>query len=167
MSVKWPDDIVEFIRASAAEKKSAREIEAELGLKGYVSTRNAVIGLCHRRGIKLCSNDRARKPRAVDGGKRPRSRAVVSTSTTETIVTLPAKPPVMKFPEFEFASKQPVSMAELKEGICRWPLGGFAARPPYLYCGAPALAGCYCLQHRQISNKCKGTTRHAAAIGAG
>jgi len=165
MSVKWPDEIVELVRASAAEEKSASEIAAELGLKGYVSTRNAVIGLCHRRGIELCSNGRARKPRAVDGGKRPRSRVAVSTSTTETTVTLPAKPPVMEFPDF--ASTQPVSMVELKEGLCRWPLGGFAARPPYLYCGAPALTGCYCLQHRQISNKCKETTRHAAAIGAG
>ncbi|WP_279479895.1 GcrA family cell cycle regulator [Aureimonas sp. SK2] len=46
--VPWSEDVIEKVRELAAAGKSASKIGAEIG-----ASRNAVIGLCHRRGITL------------------------------------------------------------------------------------------------------------------
>jgi GcrA cell cycle regulator len=42
----------------------------------------------------------------------------------------------------------PVTIEELRAHHCRWPLGPVDAKPPFLYCGARALAAKpYCDEH--------------------
>jgi hypothetical protein len=43
-----------------------------------------------------------------------------------------------------------LSIYQLREGDCKWPLGRMEDRPPYEYCGHPAPLGePYCLKHAE------------------
>ena len=43
-----------------------------------------------------------------------------------------------------------ITIYQLREGVCRWPLGPMLALPPFLYCGEAAPLGCpYCQHHTQ------------------
>ena len=39
-----------------------------------------------------------------------------------------------------------VTIVELKEAMCRWPLGD-PTSPDFRYCGSPAMTGPYCAHH--------------------
>lgn len=162
----WTDDLIEFLRQRASEKASASTIVSELGAKGYVVTKNAVIGKCHRKGIALNPKNRAWRagtsaPRAaaVKAAQRRRRSSPQAVADGLIIARPCKKPPVIRFVEGRSAS--PVSIHELKTGVCRWPMGGFADRPPYLYCGDPTLEGCsWCSQHLDIATKGFKETTH-------
>jgi len=41
-----------------------------------------------------------------------------------------------------------LTIYQLRDGSCRWPLGKTYDRPPFMYCGCPALLGRpYCAEH--------------------
>lgn len=41
-----------------------------------------------------------------------------------------------------------LTIHQLREGDCKWPMGRTEHRPPYFYCGQPALLGCsWCKVH--------------------
>jgi GcrA cell cycle regulator len=43
-----------------------------------------------------------------------------------------------------------VTIIELKEAMCRWPLGD-PASPEFRYCGSPAASGPYCAYHVSLA----------------
>lgn len=46
------------------------------------------------------------------------------------------------------AVSQSVDIDGLRDGVCKWPLGEFLAKPPFMYCGGRALPGRpYCIHH--------------------
>jgi hypothetical protein len=45
---------------------------------------------------------------------------------------------------------EPVTIFQLRAGMCKWPLGKDTDKPPYMYCGAPTRDFCsWCDDHRQ------------------
>jgi hypothetical protein len=111
--------VIERIRELAPTGMSARAIAAEIG-----KTRSAVIGLCHRHGIKIAGSptQTPRKPRACE----PRAEDQA------------APPP-----------PRPVNREGPGPHGCRWPLWGDRQAPTHRYCEAePAGEGKpYCAKH--------------------
>lgn len=50
---EWPETRVDSLRQLAKDGYSAREIVERLALEGYKTTRNAVLGVAHRRKIDV------------------------------------------------------------------------------------------------------------------
>ena len=110
--------------AQIADKLSF-EFEVELG-------RNAIIGRCHRLGLPM----RPAVPfvhRKTPQAKRIRVR-----------VEAPIEP---AFAE-ALAGQAGLTIHQLREGVCRWPLGEVNDTPPYVYCGEATEYGCsWCPAH--------------------
>jgi GcrA cell cycle regulator len=61
---------------------------------------------------------------------------------------LPERPPQPSRPKMPPIVCDPVPIVELDTSNCHYPLGGMLDRPPYLYCGMPALEGfSWCAMH--------------------
>ena len=110
--------------AQIADKLSF-EFEVELG-------RNAIIGRCHRLGLPIrpmVPFPRKKTPQA----KRIRVR-----------LEAPIEP---VFAE-AMAGQAGLTIYQLREGVCRWPLGEVNDTPPYVYCGEATEYGCpWCSTH--------------------
>lgn len=144
----WPDEVIDQVRAQAEAGLSAREIASELGV-----TRNVVIGLCSRRGITL--KGATKGPPARKGTAQKRERSVKARSSLPDVKPVP----VMMVPPTP-PSATPISILELNDARCRWPLGDFADRPPFQYCGAKtSFAGSsWCPYHRHLAGFNKETS---------
>ena len=152
----WTKERIELLTKLWTEGLSASQIAAELG--GDVS-RNAVLGKANRLGIgpergKGGSTPRPRKPRPPEPAPGvetfiPQDPSPASMMTTPQ----PAAPPT-PLPPREGAvvpRSEGVTIMELREFMCRWPLGD-PTTPEFRYCGTQALMGLpYCAHHAQIA----------------
>ena len=157
----WTADRIERLTKLWREGLSASQIAAELG--GDVS-RNAVISKAHRLGIahgavEGASTPRPRKPRPPDPALtvEPSSNdepTPASMPTNPVAANEPAAAPPTPLPPQEAAvgpRSEGVTIMELREFMCRWPLGD-PTTPEFRYCGAPASEGLpYCPHHAQIA----------------
>ena len=155
----WTDEIVEQLKQHWIDGKSASQIA---GLLGNGVTRNAVIGKVHRLGLagraKTPSTSRFRVP----GGWRPPPRASGRRAAPEfpcpsndarrdRARAMPRRRCRSLSSHEEFESvvvpmSLRVTIIELKESMCRWPLGD-PATSEFRYCGSPAASGPYCAYH--------------------
>ncbi|GJE53725.1 MULTISPECIES: GcrA family cell cycle regulator [Methylobacterium] len=156
----WTDERVESLRRLWEEGLSASQIAAQLG--GV--TRNAVIGKVHRLGLagRVKPNGAAGQ---VTGRKKPGLEAEAAVVLAEE-PTLPEPPAVISHrPAPNFPLVAPVAVAEpnglavservtimdLRESMCRWPLGD-PTSPDFRFCGGRAITGLpYCTAHAQIA----------------
>jgi GcrA cell cycle regulator len=156
-SVTWTGERLELLKKLWGEGLSASQIAAELG--GGM-TRNAVLGKSHRLGL-------VRKSSAGTSTPRPRKEGSVPTKTPtaeppmrhtpEPVISTSSQPP---FEQPETTSlrveggpphREGLTIMELREGMCRWPLGD-PTTPTFRYCGAHGVAGLpYCSHHAQIA----------------
>lgn len=137
--MSWTDDRVAQLRKMWGEGKTAAEIARELG--GV--TRNAVIGKAHR--LRLSN----RVSPIQQNNKKPARIAEVKTVTRAAAVKAP--PAVIKVRGLKFV--------ELKEKMCRWPLGD-PKDPDFLFCGCDAVPGLpYCGDHARIAYQVATRTR--------
>ena len=157
--VSWTDERVELLRRLWEDGQSASKIAAQLG--GV--TRNAVIGKVHRLGmggrVKAGSEAPAlRKKGALE--TLPEADAVVIEAAVEAAepVVQPIHRPSPEFP-LPTASVEPVALAvservtimDLRESMCRWPMGD-PTTPEFRFCGGRAITGLpYCNHHAQIA----------------
>ncbi len=140
--MSWTEQRVTMLRKMWSEGKTAAEIAKELG----DVTRNAVIGKAHR--LKLSNRvspiqQNNKKPvRANDAGYAP------------------AKAASAIFPVFDSKScLKGVSLAEMKDRMCRWPIGD-PKSPDFIFCGGPSEPGHpYCLGHAKIAYQAPGRQR--------
>ena len=152
----WTEERVELLGRLWGEGLSASQIAAQLG--GGV-TRNAVIGKVHRLG--LAGRGRAGAPPPVRQVKpRPPSapaplpetvvRAVQpGAAAAETRVGQAVAAPWAE--EAAIPVSQRVSILDLRETMCRWPLGD-PASPEFGFCGARSVTGMpYCASHCRIA----------------
>jgi len=148
--MSWTDERVELLRKLWADGLSASQIAAELG--GI--TRNAVIGKVHRlqlsgRAKPSSSVPRIRKPRASNGVMRPRMRFSGNNALAPDYERDAA-------PDLDpLANVVPigprVSITELNENPCRWPVGDPGA-DDFGYCGAKPKTGVvYCPYHARVA----------------
>ena len=156
----WTDEIVEQLKQHWMDGKSASQIA---GLLGNGMTRNAVIGKVHRLGLagraKTPSSGAARPRRAVPppahrvAGLRPGSAAPRIVRGATALAIAPQALAEVDEPEFESVvvpMSLRVTIVELKESMCRWPLGD-PADSEFRYCGSPTASGPYCAYHAGLA----------------
>ncbi len=160
----WTDERVELLRRLWDDGLSASQIALQLG--GV--SRNAVIGKVHRLG--LAGRVKPIGP-AVNGRSQEDIEVAVAVIVEEP--TLPEPPAIVTHrpaPDFPLepaavaapqppAASQPVALAvservtimDLRESMCRWPMGD-PTKPDFRFCGGRAITGLpYCTQHAQIA----------------
>jgi GcrA cell cycle regulator len=150
---------VELLRQLWLDGKSASQISAQLG---HGLTRNAVIGKVHRLGLA----GRAKSPSSAASAPRPAAAQRVAQRSSSaggaraavrgaTALALAAEPLIDTRPVFHEDVVVPMSLrvtiVELKEAMCRWPLGD-PTSSEFRYCGSPAQAsGPYCAHHGKLA----------------
>lgn len=144
--------ISEEMKARLAELdaagRSATQIAEALGNEfGVYKTRNAIIGLIHRMGLRKTRESRANKPAPVPSVKK-QSRHSGRPEGGRPLRPAPVKaptPPVMGNPITPEPSGS-VGLLDLEHHHCRAIVGrgtdGLAT-----FCGAPKSAGSYCAAH--------------------
>ncbi|MDE2577320.1 MAG: GcrA cell cycle regulator [Hyphomicrobiales bacterium] len=152
--MSWTDERVELLRKLWLEGHSASQIANELA-NGI--TRNAVIGKVHRLGLsgrakapsQAAPRQRIAKPRSVAPRPAPIVRGNLAFALAPRIVEAPQLRPVE---EVVVPISERVTIMELRESMCRWPLGD-PASPDFRYCGceAPIGEGPYCKYHARIA----------------
>jgi GcrA cell cycle regulator len=158
VGITWTDDRVEALKKLWSEGLSASQIAAELG--GV--TRNAVIGKVHRLGLSgrgkptAAPTPRARiRTKREDQPASPRKEVPAS----DTLVEISHNPradfvslnPHIAPPEVVVPLSERVTIMELRDSMCRWPLGD-PTSADFRYCGARCSSGIpYCTHHAQIA----------------
>lgn len=151
MVISWDDNRIELLKKLWSEGLSASQIAAELG--GV--TRNAVIGKVHRLGL---SGRAKAKPASVSRSRKP-VKTVARTGTVGIRGNLAVVTMYEAEPETEIAPRENVvipisrriSIMELREGVCRWPLGD-PLQADFAYCGADCGQGrIYCEGHARVA----------------
>ena len=149
--MSWTDERVERLSKLWLEGRSASRIAAELG-NGV--SRNAVIGKIHRLGLsgraaQPAVEDPAReKPKIVKAEPRVASPSVTAPVATPKpingAVTLSASDVVIPLSDR-------VTIMELRETMCRWPLGD-PTSAEFRFCGCRAAGSMpYCAAHARVA----------------
>ena len=157
VGLTWTKERIERLKELWTEGLSASQIAAELGSD---VSRNAVISKANRLGLahgsaKEKSTPRTRKP---SGPPEPPQQAETPAQQDPASVPGTASEQPTRQPEVTVAQAEvvvPPSMGvtimELREFMCRWPLGD-PTTPEFRYCGARANEGLpYCPHHAQIA----------------
>lgn len=165
--------VKEFVQNNIGHM-SARDCAEALCSKGYNVTRNAVIGLAHRNNFPMKNSGGAGAGKAPRAPVKPRNNFIrprrVNAQFAPSVASKPIEKSLVKAFVVTTSPPNPVTLLQLKKGQCRWPLGEFAARPPYLFCGGAVFVGCYCMEHYQRSVMGNGTTKetnHASRTTVG
>ncbi len=162
--MSWTDERVETLKRMWLDGKSASHIANELA-NGI--TRNAVIGKVHRLGLSGRAKapnmpaPRARPPkpatganpnrpamRGGSGGGGPVSRGATALAYMPEADVAPTPRPIE---DVVIPMSERVTILELRETMCRWPLGD-PTTPEFRYCGATSPVGVsYCASHARIA----------------
>ena len=150
----WTDAAIETLRQMALEGKSASTIAAVLG----APSRNAVIGKANRIGVKLTGHVHLAPRASRPSTERPRRPAIARTDAP--LWKRPAVPAVSRErkPAWAFAQAQvgemlKVSLEEISESACRWPIGDPTSEE-FAYCGIHTAKGrSYCAGHCRMAYK--------------
>ena len=156
--MSWTDEKVELLRQLWLDGRSASQISAQLG-QGL--TRNAVIGKVHRLGLAgraKAPSSAPSTPRAAPARRvaaRPNSGGARTAVRGNTALALSPDAMIDARPVFLEDVVVPMSLrvtiVELKEAMCRWPLGD-PTTPEFRYCGSPSSgSGPYCAHHGRLA----------------
>lgn len=149
----WTDDRVSRLKALWKDGLSASQIAAELG----DVTRNGVIGKVHRLGLS------GRPKKGGLASTKPRQRrlqlgkTVYVTPVVSRVATALARAceveaePAPIVHDNVIPLHQRVSLMELSDAVCHWPVGD-PLQPDFHFCGGKALAGFpYCAHHSRVA----------------
>lgn len=151
--MSWNDERVDLLSRLWLEGRSASQIAAELG-QGV--TRNAVIGKVHRLGL----SGRAKVvPPSTAGRLRPKPAPKLEERPAPMpIAAAPAAAPAMPAVAVSrpaadvvipFSTR--VTIMELRDTMCRWPLGD-PTSADFRYCGCRSgPLGPYCEDHARLA----------------
>jgi GcrA cell cycle regulator len=148
----WSDDRVEQLKKLWEAGLSASQIAAELGNV----TRNAVIGKVHRLGLSgrakspATAAPRQRKTRPAQPMMRVARPVARGNTALAQVFEVEAEPDPVTFDNV-VPMNQRLSLLELNEATCHWPVGD-PSSPDFFFCGGKALAGLpYCAQHSRVA----------------
>jgi GcrA cell cycle regulator len=156
--MSWTDERVELLKKFWADGLSASQIATQLG----EVTRNAVIGKVHRLGLAgraTTSRTRSPRPRTNIALFPPRPQAQYRTFGNTALKAQPqpqerkvaAVIPMRALPELEPAPEGLVTLVELKESMCHWPVGD-PMEEGFHFCGRRKSFGIpYCEHHAAIA----------------
>ncbi|MDQ0392573.1 GcrA family cell cycle regulator [Labrys monachus] len=158
----WTDERVELLKKLWSEGLSASAIATELG--GV--TRNAVIGKVHRLGLSgraktpaPAPQRRAKPTRTPSHPLRPQAPTPVIRGNTALAPQLTplaaveeqAEPKLRPVEDVVVPMSERVTIMELREHMCRWPLGD-PGREDFRFCGSRVgVQGPYCSHHAAIA----------------
>ena len=161
---KWTDERVELLTKLWCEGKTAKEIA---GVLGDGVTRNAVIGKAHR--LKLSGrvspiqHNKSTKQEAVEtkakkAGKLVEATRKIQAQPIKRKVSTPKaenKPVKISRVEMSEAAEKAygdgVKMVDLKDSMCKWPIGD-PTDENFHFCGARKKAGSvYCDGHHAVA----------------
>jgi GcrA cell cycle regulator len=157
--MSWTDERVEVLKKLWADGLSANQIAIKLG----EVTRNAVIGKVHRLGLAgraTTSRVRINKNRNNVTMFPARSPQVQYRTFGNAALKVAVQPetrrvatvlPFRALPELLPAPAVPVTLIDLKECMCKWPVGD-PMEDGFHFCGrAKASEGPYCEHHSAIA----------------
>src|SRR5512147_74273 len=150
--MSWTDERVELLKKLWADGLSASQIAAELGNV----TRNAVIGKVHRLGLSgrakspataVPRQRKARPAAQMMRVSRPMSRG--NTALAQAFEVELEPDPIAY--DNVVPMSQRLSLLELNEATCHWPIGD-PASSEFFFCGGKALTSLpYCAHHSRIA----------------
>ncbi len=156
----WTEERVELLKKLWNDGLSASQIAGELGSV----TRNAVIGKVHRLGLSgrakapSSSTPRPRKtttrapshPMSGGGGNFTRGNTALQPQfQPEAEVSPEVEPAPSEDVVIPFSER--VTIMELRESMCRWPMGD-PSTAEFRYCGGKSGVGMpYCSYHAKIA----------------
>jgi GcrA cell cycle regulator len=154
--MSWTNERIELLEKLWLEGWSASRIAGELACE---ITRNAVIGKVYRLGLSGRVNAR-NVPASPPHLKAPRRSAHRHADSPQIagntalafhrlVIEAPASQPVR---DVVVPMSEPVTIAELRASMCRWPIGD-PAQSEFRFCGAKKLPGQgpYCACHAGIA----------------
>lgn len=150
----WTDERVELLKKLWANGLSASQIATQMG--GV--TRNAVIGKVHRLGLSGRGKVKAAAPRARRATEprlaktaAPAPELVETFDTEDQVEEVAAFSGVAVVDEVALPQSERVTIMELRESMCRWPIGD-PTTPDFRFCGSQSVPGVpYCNHHCQIA----------------
>jgi len=151
----WTDERVELLTKLWANGLSASQIATQMG--GV--TRNAVIGKVHRLGLSGRGKVKAAPPRARRAGAPRLAKTAASApepvetfdvnDEAEEVVAFTVDVPATD--EVALPTSERVNIMDLRESMCRWPIGD-PTTPEFRFCGGQSAPGVpYCDHHCQIA----------------
>ncbi|MGO4713109.1 GcrA family cell cycle regulator [Bradyrhizobium sp. 2TAF24] len=146
----WTDDRVEQLKKLWEAGLSASQIAAELGN----ITRNAVIGKVHRLGLsgraKSPSSAAPRQRKARPAQHMMRISRPMSRGNTALAHAFEVEPDPVTYDNVVPMSQR-LSLLELTEATCHWPVGDPGSND-FFFCGGKALTGLpYCAHHSRVA----------------
>jgi len=148
----WSDDRVEQLKKLWEGGLSASQIAAELGNV----TRNAVIGKVHRLGLSgrakspATAAPRQRKARPAQQMMRVARPVSRGNTALAHAFDMELEPDPVTYDNVVPMSQR-LSLLELNEATCHWPVGD-PSSPDFFFCGGKALTGLpYCAQHSRLA----------------
>jgi GcrA cell cycle regulator len=148
----WSDDRVDQLKKLWEAGLSASQIAAELGNV----TRNAVIGKVHRLGLSgrakspSSAAPRPRKPRPAQQMLRVARPVSRGNTALAHAFEVELEPDPIGFDNVVPMSQR-LSLLELSEATCHWPVGD-PSSPDFFFCGGKSLAGLpYCAHHSRVA----------------
>ena len=157
--MSWTDERVELLKKFWADGLSASQIASKLG----EVTRNAVIGKVHRLGLAgraTTSRIRTARPRSNIALFPARSAQVQYRTFGNAALKVAPQPqerpaatviPLRALPELEAAPEGHVTLIDLKECMCHWPIGD-PMEDGFHFCGRKKSFGVpYCEHHAAIA----------------
>lgn len=171
-ATSWTDERIELLRKLWLDGMSASRIAAELA-NGM--TRNAVIGKVYRLGLSgrakpsgaVEAAPKARiKPAPHAGGHTLQCVPLVHGNTALAISPSPVEEAVPAIAEdVVVAFAEPVTIVDLRESMCRWPIGD-PGSAEFRFCGAAKRVGVgpYCAHHAGIAYQPQHDRRRARAV---
>ncbi len=133
----WTEERVAMLGNLLRGGLSAGQIAEEMG--GI--TRNAVIGKARRLGLGFCATNPGGRPKS---GRKPRAHPFVDRKPPNVA------PGAIADLQPEIVAN-PVTLLELTEWTCRWPIGD-PTSPDFVFCGALPVPGhSYCAGHCRLA----------------
>jgi GcrA cell cycle regulator len=161
--MSWTDERVELLRVLWLDGRSASQISAQLGMG---VTRNAVIGKVHRLGLSGRTKSSAPAAPRVRQRTAPSHRPPVVNRSSgghshghavrgNNALAIQADhlmdiEPIV-YEDVVVPISPRVTIVELKESMCRWPLGD-PTSAEFRYCGSQSQSsGPYCAYHGKMA----------------
>ncbi len=151
--MSWTDERVEMLRKLWTDGLSASQVAAELGAG---ITRNAVIGKIHRLGLaERAKTASAPRPRVAKAPRASQPRSGGGVHGSLALAFAPhahVAPRVAIDEEVVIPMSERVTLMELREAMCRWPMGD-PTTAEFRFCGgkSPASGGPYCAYHARVA----------------
>jgi len=157
--MSWTDERVELLRQLWLDGKSASQISNPARPRRDPATPS--IGKVHRLGLAGAPRPRVRPPpRRAPPQRRacrpvPPRAAPARWCAARTRWRSSAEPaldmrPVFQEDDIVVPMSLRVTIVDLKEAMCRWPLGD-PTSSEFRYCGSPSASGPYCAHHGRLA----------------